>query len=383
MFNKKNAPKSLAEAKQRCSVIVLGTLTSEFQPISKTESAAELNVKTVWLGKVDSSYKVLQDKCAPMKPSETYLFFSRVGNDNILRYCGDVTPVAQAGATLAQLGEGWPTDVMEKSPYPHSDERLKCPDGKFPSRHLSADLTRTYSCQDPKDRTKPEPMISVYDNGKIKEQGTIQNLTRIGEWNFSDRDGKVITKHYEQNGDETCDDSNILPDHHVLIGYVKNKIVYSFMVWDGAMVKRSKDQSVKNIKSLIAIDQKEPILFTAKSPHRDAHSNSCIYSGAVTAPVIDFTLVSTKKFNFILPIPQAAKDQFNALRGPCVRHGDSEPDQCVFSELLAVTDLNKNGRFEFWFKQPYLWDFGMAISEVSADGKSLGHIASDCSDCSD
>ena len=384
-FQKKSIPKTIAEAIKKYNFIVVGTVDpSGFTETHKNFRSARLNVKTVWQGKVDSSYQIREDKCTSLTPGATYLIFARMGGYETLNNFGEIIPVDQATSTLSELGEGWPTDPTIKSSYPNTDERLKCPEGMIYKRYLAFDKTRTYSCENPNDLNAPKPMLAIYDNGKIKEQGTLKNHAPIGEWKYYDREGNLkATKQFDQNGNEVCNETKQVPEGHTVIGYLKNKSLYPFMVWDGSQLKPIGEQGIKNIKSFTPIDKKEPVVFTHSSPHRDAHSNVCIYSGSIAFDAADLILVSSKKFDFILPIPQAAKDQFNALRGPCVRHGDYVPEKCLYKELLAVTDINKNGRYEFWFKQPYLWDIGIAIGEVSEDKKSLKVIASDCSDCSD
>jgi hypothetical protein len=383
-FRKKDFPKTLAQAKEKYNFILTGSVNSSgFTEIKKNFKVAELKVSTVWQGKVDSSFKIREDKCTELKPGQEYLIFARMGGDDSLDNYHPF-PLAEAGHLISQLGDGWPTDLSAKSVYPNTDERLKCPVGTTYARYLAIDKTRTYSCETPGDKSAAKPMIAIFDNGKIKEQGATKNYAPIGEWKYFDRDGTLkATKQFDENGNEVCDDTRSVPENHTVIAYLKNKSVYPLMAWDGKELKKIKEQNIRNVKSFVSVYQKDPVTFAQQPPHRDAHSGECVYSGSLLTDVGEPSLVTSKKFDFIVPIPQAARDLFNAIRGPCVRHGDTEPETCLFRELLAVTDLNKNGKWEFWFKQPYLWDIGVSIAEVSADQKSLIPVASDCSDCSD
>ena len=386
-YNTQHAPKSLLEARQRCHFILSGTidLAGFKQEKSRRDALANIKVKTVWLGKVEDSYKIEEDKCFELKPGKEYLIFARRAGNNILQLCSYPSlQIEKASALLAELGEGWPADLTTKSSYPNTDGRIQCPTGSTLTRGLYPDKSRIYSCAESKDATKSTPHLLVYDNGNIKEQGAIKNLVRNGEWKFFDRDGKLVaTKRYEENGDEVCDNIPSIPPDYILIGYTKGQTLYPLAVWDGTNLKSAAGLSIKNYKSFVSAQDNVSLNILAKPPHRDAHSNQCIYSGTISNKTSDLTLTSSQKLEFFTSIPKAAKDTFDILKGPCVRQGDEVPEKCVFKELIAVSDLNKNGRFEFWFKQPYLWDDAVSVAELSEDSKKLISITTDCSDCSD
>jgi hypothetical protein len=52
----------------------------------------------------------------------------------------------------------------------------------------------------------------------------------------------------------------------------------------------------------------------------------------------------------------------------------------VRPELLALTDIDGDGRLEYWSREPYRWDFGLTVWE---DGGTLAPLLSVCAGCSD
>ena len=68
----------------------------------------------------------------------------------------------------------------------------------------------------------------------------------------------------------------------------------------------------------------------------------------------------------------------------CVVQGDlpdSERPACVRAELLAVSDLDGDGRLEFWHSAPYTWDTGLSVLEESQSDPE--RIVAACPGCSD
>jgi hypothetical protein len=78
-------------------------------------------------------------------------------------------------------------------------------------------------------------------------------------------------------------------------------------------------------------------------------------------------------------------DYFYSINTACVYQHDilflDEKAPCTKPKLLATSDLNSNGRMEFWYINPYTWDTGFAIAELSESGNYLDVISSKCLDC--
>lgn len=55
------------------------------------------------------------------------------------------------------------------------------------------------------------------------------------------------------------------------------------------------------------------------------------------------------------------------LNASCVVQSDGDehaaPRPCVRPKVTGITDLNANGKREFWFNEPYKWDVGVGVIE--------------------
>ncbi len=79
----------------------------------------------------------------------------------------------------------------------------------------------------------------------------------------------------------------------------------------------------------------------------------------------------------------AERDSFRKLEPKCVSSRDPEaPSQCVYTDLVAVSDLDENGLPEYWHTLPYGWDIGLTVSELTTPS-SLEKLLSACPGCSD
>lgn len=79
----------------------------------------------------------------------------------------------------------------------------------------------------------------------------------------------------------------------------------------------------------------------------------------------------------------AERDSFRKLKPDCVSSRDpAAPPQCVYADLIAVSDLDENGLPEYWHTVPYGWDIGLTVSEL-ATPSGLEKLLSACPGCSD
>lgn len=112
----------------------------------------------------------------------------------------------------------------------------------------------------------------------------------------------------------------------------------------------------------------------------------CVYFGTFgKANPPRWTLLSSKPISGVFRAP-TPKDtaEFYRLNTVCVLQGDYPEDQkppCVRPKLLAVTDINKNGKPEYWSTEPYIWDTGLTVWEK--DKGTLVRLIQICVGCSD
>jgi hypothetical protein len=81
---------------------------------------------------------------------------------------------------------------------------------------------------------------------------------------------------------------------------------------------------------------------------------------------------------------EAEHRSFRSLRPDCVHQGDPPPGEidCTLPELFAVSDIDADGKPEYWHSTPYRWDTGLSISEL-VDSANLEVIVAACPGCSD
>jgi hypothetical protein len=111
----------------------------------------------------------------------------------------------------------------------------------------------------------------------------------------------------------------------------------------------------------------------------------CVYYGSIADSKLHlWTLLSSKPLPGIFRKPTAKdRTEFYRLNKSCVQQGDypeGKQPPCVRPELLAVSDINKNGKPEYWATEPYMWDTGVTVWEN--DGK-LVPLLEICVGCSD
>lgn len=116
------------------------------------------------------------------------------------------------------------------------------------------------------------------------------------------------------------------------------------------------------------------------------NEGSCVYFGTIeNADLPRWTLLSSAPMPGVFRAPtQMDRDELYRLNTACVQQGDypegKEPP-CVRPLLLAVSDINKNGKPEYWTTEPYMWDTGLTVWENT--GATLLKLFEVCVGCSD
>lgn len=131
----------------------------------------------------------------------------------------------------------------------------------------------------------------------------------------------------------------------------------------------------------------KPLRLSSVSSFLD-HMNEdhCVYFGSFgNAKLPRWTLLSSEPLLGVFR-PPTAKDRsdFYRLNTSCVQQGDypeGKTPPCVRPKLLAVSDINKNGRPEYWATEPYLWDTGLTVWENNSG--TLTPLLQVCVGCSD
>ncbi len=116
------------------------------------------------------------------------------------------------------------------------------------------------------------------------------------------------------------------------------------------------------------------------------NDGSCVYFGTIeNTDLPRWTLLSSAPLPGVFRAPtQKDRDEFYRLNTTCVQQGDYPAGQeppCVRPILLAVSDINKNGKPEYWMTEPYMWDTGLTVWENT--GGTLLKLLEVCVGCSD
>jgi hypothetical protein len=194
--------------------------------------------------------------------------------------------------------------------------------------------------------------------------------------------------------DPACPLGPSLPPSDVLIGYVApdrvtgSSAIQVLGVLRGSKLSPSDGSAMRDgmeFWQVLALSA-PPTSLRGVSSHLDRHGEDhCTYSGEVAAGLATWTLLSSRPLpgGFHSPSPSDTS-HFTKHRGECVDQGDYEPSKrppCTRPKLLVVSDVDRDGRKEYWATEPYTWDTGITVWERSEDG--LVEILSTCPGCSD
>jgi len=112
----------------------------------------------------------------------------------------------------------------------------------------------------------------------------------------------------------------------------------------------------------------------------------CVYAAEVKIKEIPlWTLLASKSLKQIFRQPRSEDVSFFRMRNDsCVDQGDyelSKKPPCTRPQLLAVSDIDRDGVSEYWATQPYTWDTGITVWKPV--GRDLIRLLEVCSGCSD
>ena len=145
--------------------------------------------------------------------------------------------------------------------------------------------------------------------------------------------------------------------------------------------------SMKNGQRFWSVNNpKNSVVLTSVDSFLDHMNNDhCVYSASINSSKYPLWSLFTSSPDNRFKMPSKTEaDLFHKLNTLCVNQGDypeGEEPPCTKPTLLAITDINKNNKPEFWATEPYMWDDGLSVWEY--DGKELGKIFEVCVGCSD
>lgn len=182
---------------------------------------------------------------------------------------------------------------------------------------------------------------------------------------------------------KVCEKGLTIAKGDAVFAYTKSDKLYPLAFLSGSKLKSAAGFYPKHQLSFVDVEGKNSVATKLEPAQIDSHSGNCIFARQLPTGKKISGIVASRKIAFKIPIPTASQSKFKEIKSKCVNHGDDVPQKCLYPQLLAISDLDNNGREEFWFEQPYMWDIGVSVAEISIDGKELVNLVEDCSLCAD
>lgn len=204
-------------------------------------------------------------------------------------------------------------------------------------------------------------------------------------------DGPIRVSAYESPDGEVAKHCRRVQQKHyqdeILFGYNRGGSIYALISLRQGILASTSGEKLSNVKEMVelATGARYPVRFSVAV---DPHGPACVWSASFEQSAVKgFSIFSTASGGGLDLHPSEVETrQFHSLNTACVDQGDPEEGQkppCTKPELLATSDLNRNGRREFWYVNPYMWDNGFAVAEIDESGLKLVVLVDDCSICSD
>lgn len=156
----------------------------------------------------------------------------------------------------------------------------------------------------------------------------------------------------------------------------------------GNQILETNGQEVKSIKHLYRINDRLKINVKPKVSYDEICDHAgvlgCIWnshSELINQPY--YTILATSIIRVEKP-NQIDEQKFYEIDHSCVHQGEHPIDQmppCKKPELIAVSDLNQNGKKEYWHTVPTTYRDGFAFSEINESQRSLISLAESDPDC--
>jgi hypothetical protein len=190
------------------------------------------------------------------------------------------------------------------------------------------------------------------------------------------------------DSDPQCSTSGSLPQGAVFVGYTTPgaPLLNSLALLVAKKLQPYDGRSLSVGLTLHEAVSTSPTVssITSIKPYMDLHGiNHCEYPAELSAsPSKSWRLWLSDPELALRSPTRAERDSLRKMKPDCVSQGDYPPgkEQCVHAELLAVSDFNGNGLPEYWHTAPYMWETGLEVSELLAEG-GLVPLVSACPGC--
>ena len=155
-------------------------------------------------------------------------------------------------------------------------------------------------------------------------------------------------------------------------------VLETLVIFDGTDFKEASNRYFRGIKEAFRVDDGKTFPISYDTYSVQSSADKCYWAAKLESKKILNDLFASTKLKFTTKIDEAARTKFNTLNTACVTQMDSSNNPksaCTKPVLKGVSDLNKNGRLEFWYTSPHPKATGFAVAELDESGNALKIIA--------
>jgi len=256
-----------------------------------------------------------------------------------------------------------------------------------------------------------EGAADIREMRRLAEQGDVHAQLRLGSMYFTGEgvsenqaeavkwfrmaaeqghaDAKMVLRAIsETNPDESgCDVSGKIPEGHLFIGYTRasESTLRALALFDedAGLIPYDGENLAPGQTLYGLLDSSKAVIDKVEPYLNHFGINHCEYPATLSSPSTASWRIWASglelRNRLRRPIPDE-KSRFREHAMECIVQGDPpEGTPCVRPELIAVSDLNGNGKLEYWHTEPFFWETGFQVTEEGASRPML----SACPGCAD
>ena len=151
-------------------------------------------------------------------------------------------------------------------------------------------------------------------------------------------------------------------------------VLETLVLFDGTDFKEGCNQYFRGIKEAFRVDDGKIFTISYDSYSAQPGADKCYWAARLESKKSINDLFASSKFKFTTKINEEARTKFYTINTACIARADSSSNPksaCTKPVLKGVSDLNKNGRLEFWYTSPHPQATGFAVAELDESGNTL------------
>lgn len=152
----------------------------------------------------------------------------------------------------------------------------------------------------------------------------------------------------------------------------------TIVLFDGTDFKEAYNRYFRGITEAFRVDDGKTFPISYDTYSAQSGADKCYWAAKMETKKGLNGLFASPKLKFTTKLDEATRTKFNAINTACVTQVDSSNNPksaCTKPVLKGVSDLNKNGRLEFWYTSPHTQATGFAVAEMDESGNTLKIIA--------